>query len=61
MPTKETGVSQCRMFIAPDEHCELYFGHEGRCGLMPEHEHWFNRDGFCVICGKDGGPEVYGP
>jgi len=59
--TKNVGVSRCGCFIAPDEYCEKYYGHEGRCGLMANHDHWFSRDGFCVICGKDGGMETYGP
>lgn len=59
--SKTPGISRCRSFIAPDEFCELFYGHLGRCGFLPEHEHWFNRDGFCVQCGKDGGPAVYGP
>jgi hypothetical protein len=24
-------------------------------------EHWYDRNGFCVGCGADGGPETYGP
>jgi len=55
------GTQQCGKFISQDEYCELFEGHQGRCGLMPEHEHWFDRNGYCVTCGKDGGPEVYGP
>lgn len=23
-------------------------------------DHWFNRDGYCTRCGKDGGPMVRG-
>jgi hypothetical protein len=28
---------------------------------IPKHECWFDRNGYCKVCGKDGGPAVYGP
>lgn len=33
------------------------------CGeiLEDRHECWFDRNGYCVTCGKDGGPKVRGP
>ena len=58
---KTKGVDRCGKFIAPDEYCELYAGHYKFCGLMPEHKHWFDRDGYCKECGRDGGIEVRGP